>query len=81
MTDIIAAVKVSRKLQDVAHNLDADLQEIAGERQTFSLFVWTEGRANYISNSKNRAEIKRVLLSIIEGWDDGAPDVPAHEVS
>ncbi|MBL4907663.1 MAG: hypothetical protein JKX94_09450 [Sneathiella sp.] len=33
------------------------------------MFVWTEGRANYISNSRDRAFIKAALLSVIDGWD------------
>lgn len=74
------AVKVSMALQTIAGDLDATLAMVAGKPVSFSLFVWTEGRANYISTSNNRAEIKAAIQSIIDGWDAGMPDVPAHEV-
>lgn len=75
-----AAVRVSEALQGVAHGLDERLTEIAGERVTFSLFVWTEGRANYISNAADRDQVAGVLRKMLEGWDAGMPDIPAHEV-
>lgn len=75
-----AAVVVSKDLQQIARDLDKAISKSAGQNVSFSLFVWTEGRANYISNSTDRAEIKRALMSIIEGWDAGMPDIPAHKV-
>lgn len=74
------AVKVSRDLQHIAQEIDRLVKRSAGRRVSFSLFVWTDARANYISNSTDRAEIKRALLSVIDGWEVGMPDVPAHEV-
>lgn len=79
LSNSLAAVKVSMALQDVARQLDERLTAIAGAPVSFSLFVWTDGRANYVANSTDRAEIKRVVLSVITGWDAGMPDVPAHE--
>ncbi len=75
-----AAIKVSRRLQDLAKELSQHLNGVAGEPVSFSLFVWTEGRCNYVSNSTDRAEIKKALKSVIDGWDQGMPDIPAHEV-
>lgn len=72
--------KVSEGLQQVAKSLDGQLEALAGERVGFSLFVFTEGRAQYISSSSDRAAIKRVILSVLDGWDKGMPDVPAHKV-
>lgn len=74
------AVRVSMALKSIAADLDAKIEAVAGKRVGFSLFVWTEGRCNYIASSTDRAEIKAAILSVIEGWDVGMPDVPAHEV-
>lgn len=77
----IEAVKVSMALQDVAQTIDLQLEAIAGKRIGFSLFVWTDGRCNYISQAgMGRREIKAAIQSVIDGWDQGMPDVAAHEV-
>lgn len=73
-------IAVSKDLQKIAKRLDKDITKSAGERVGFSLFVWTDGRCNYVSNSTNRAEIKRALLSVVDGWDAGMPDIPNHEI-
>lgn len=72
------AVKVSEHLQAVARELDQRLERIAGKRVAFSLFVWTDGRSNYISTA-DRSEIIAVMEQMIAGWKQGMPDVPAHE--
>lgn len=76
-----ASRKVSLALQEIAHELDGRLEAAAGERVAFSLFVWTDGRANYVASSSDRAEIKRALLSVIDGWDAGMPDVATHDIA
>ncbi len=76
-----ADIRVSLNLQQVARALEEVLDEVAGQRVSFSLFVWTNGRANYIANSTDRAEIRCALLTVIDGWETGMPDVPAHKVS
>ncbi len=73
--------KISKKLPAVADHLDSKLRKIAGQPVAFSLIVWTEGRFQYVSNSKDRDEIKGALQALIDGWNDGMPDVPAHEVN
>lgn len=74
-----AALKVSRELQQIAQRLDGDLERVAGTRVGFTLFVWTDGRSNYISTA-DRAEMIAVLEQHIAGWKQGAADMPAHEV-
>lgn len=75
-----AVNRVSRRGQKIATRVERLVNDAAGERVAFSLFVWTEGRCTYLSNSPDRAEIKTVLKAIIDGWDDGMPDIPAHEI-
>ena len=62
----------------LARALPKDIERAAGERVGFTLLVFTEGRASYISTVQRDfsvQEIKR-LLGI---WEQGMPDVPAHE--
>ena len=74
-----ASVKVSEELQELAKKLDRKLEEIAGQRVGFSLFVWTDGMANYVSNSTDRREIRAALGTVMAHWANGMPDIPAHE--
>lgn len=73
-----ASHRVSVHLQGLADNLNMALEDIAGEPVGFSLFVWTGGRANYVSNAP-RVEILPVLEAMIQQWKAGMPDIPAHE--
>lgn len=75
------STKVSKNLQSIGRGLDKKLTRAAGERVSFSLFIWTEGRANYISNTSDRKEIAQVLEQMIAQWRAGMPDIPAHEIS
>lgn len=75
-----AAVKVSRELQTIADELQTRLNGVAEMPVMFSLFVWTQGRANYIANA-DRQQIIAVLEELIEKWKSGFPDIPAHEVN
>ena len=52
----------------------------AGERVAFTLLVFTEGRASYISTA-SRPESVREIQHLLELWGHGQPDVPAHEVT
>lgn len=74
------AVLISRQLQDIAQELEVRLTGIVGHPVAFSLFVWTDGRSNYISSAA-RAEVVQVLEQHLAGWKAGMPDVPAHEIS
>ena len=73
------AAEVSKHLQTIAQEIDKRLTDLVGHRVNFSLFVWTEGRSNYISTAK-REDVAAVLVEHLNGWAAGMPDVPAHKV-
>ena len=75
-----AAVRVSKALQGIADWLDDKFTRMTGARVGFSLFVWTEGRANYISNAP-RSQVQPALQVILNGWSQGQPDTPAHKIN
>ena len=75
-----ATRNISLTLQDVASGINDVLTDIAGEKVGFSLFVWTEERAQYISNSE-REQCAAAIREILDGWDNGMPDIPAHEIA
>lgn len=70
---------VSAAMQKVARKIDEELFRLVGHPVAFSLFVWTDGRANYIS-SADRSEVEPVIRAIVDGWSAGVPDIPAHEL-
>lgn len=72
--------KVSHGLLEIARKLDDQIETVAAERVAFSLFVWTDGRCNYVSTA-DRTEIIAVLEGMIEKWKAGHPDIPAHELN
>ena len=75
--------KVSQNLQAIAAEIEDRLQEVAGQRMLFSLVVFntTPGtRMNYISNG-DRDDVATALRNLLESWDQGMPDVPAHKVT
>lgn len=72
---------VSESLPGLAKIIDAYLSDVAGERVTYSLIVFTNPRFSYISNSGDRAEIAGALQALIDGWKKGMPDIPAHKVN
>lgn len=75
-----STLALSRSLQDIARDLDKAIENAAGERVAFTLMVFTEGRASYISTAPRDfsvAEIKNLLTL----WGHDMPDVPAHEIT
>ena len=68
-------------LHRIATALDREITTISGERQPFALLIWTDGRANYVSNTNDRTAMKASIAALIRGWDDvppaAAPDAPA----
>jgi hypothetical protein len=74
------AIKVSTVLQAVMEELDACFEKHVGRRVAITLFVWTDGRAQYIS-SADRAEVRKNITDLFEMWDKGMPDIPSHEIS
>lgn len=74
------ATEVSKHLQIIAAAIDDKLTQLVGHKVAFSLFVWTDGRSNYISTA-DRKEVGAVLVEHLKLWADGMPDVPAHKIS
>ena len=75
-----ADVRVSQRLQELAQELDRQLEDIAGEPVGFTLIVYTHPRASYISNVARPVAV-REIRALLAAWAAGMPDVPAHEVS
>ncbi len=71
---------LSRELQGIAQALDRTIESVAGERIGFTLMVFTEGRAQYIS-TVSREDSVREIKRLLSLWEHGMPDVPAHEVN
>lgn len=77
-----AEKQLSAELQDLAKNLEAMLEKRAGKPMLFSLVVFNDepgSRMQYISNT-DRECVSDALESLLAGWRDGMPDIPAHEV-
>lgn len=74
------AIKLSQQLQEIAQDLDNAIERAAGDRIAFTLLVFTGGRASYISTAA-RADSIREIKFLLELWEQGMPDVPAHDVS
>ena len=73
---------VSESLRAIADELSAKLEEVTGQRMSFSLVVFNSeagSRMNYISNCQ-REDAHQALKSLIHGWEQGMPDIPAHEI-
>ena len=63
-------------LHRIATALDREITTISGERHPFALLIWTNGRANYVSNTNDRAAMKASIGALIRGWVDDPPVVP-----
>lgn len=74
-----ATRNVSESMQALAAGIDKAIEVIAGERIAFTLLVYTEGRASYVS-SCSREDAAREMRRLLELWDAGMPDVPNHEI-
>ena len=73
-------VLVSKQLQNIFKKLESDVEAVAGQKMTISLCVFNSvpgSRINYISNG-NRQDIAGALMSMVKGWGEGMPDIPAH---
>jgi len=74
---------VSENLKDIADDLTLKLKDLTGEDMQFSLCVFNPvagSRINYISNCR-RDDVANCWRSMLRGWDDGMPDIPAHELT
>ena len=74
-----STLALSRSLQGIAQDLDLAIEAAAGERVGYTLIVFTEGRASYISTVK-RDESVREIKNLLHCWSEGLPDIPAHEI-
>lgn len=73
-----STIAISLGLQDIARGLDHVIAGVAGERVAWSLIVYTEGRASYVSTAP-RDDAVREIKRLVECWEQGMPDVPAHD--
>lgn len=74
--------KVSKRLKELGQRLDIEIEKMAGQRMTFALLIFNPipgQRMNYISNGP-REEMQQAIKSLIQGWEQGMPDIPAHEI-
>lgn len=72
--------RVSEELRTIARGLDERIEGVAGERVAFTLVVFTEGRASYISTCGREAS-QEGLRMILAQWDAGVPAVEAHRIN
>ena len=73
---------VSKNLQHLARLISGQLKNMTGERLGFSLVVFNNEpgeRVNYVSNC-DRADVAAALRELLEHWEKGMPDIPAHKV-
>lgn len=71
-------IRVSEEMQKLARQLSAMIDEVAGEPLGFTLFIYTNPRASYISNVERTVAIQEIR-HLLDLWDQGMPDVPAHK--
>lgn len=75
--------KVSESLQEIANEIMARLEQVAGQKMQFSLVVFNAeagSRLNYVSNC-DRKDVAAAWLALVEGWHLGMPDIPAHKIN
>jgi hypothetical protein len=76
-------IKISKNLQAVAKRLTDELDGIAGEHVAFSLIVFNTqpgSRMNYVANCE-RTEVMGAMKSLLLKWENGMPDMNAHEIN
>jgi predicted transcriptional regulator len=78
--EAMSAIQLSKDLKDIAKRLDAMIEQSAGQRVAFTLMVYTDGRASYLSTASREDGI-REMKKLIELWEAGMPDIPAHKIS
>ena len=73
-------IALSKDLRGIASALDEMIESSAGERVAFTLLVFTEDRASYISTA-TREDSVREMQRMLDLWAQGMPDIPAHDVA
>ena len=71
---------ISKALKPLASGIDESITDLVGHHVGFCLVVFTDGRAQYVSNC-DRKEVADALRELPTGWEQGMPDIKAHEVS
>jgi len=74
---------LSMELQNLAKKLGVMLEKRAGKPMLFSLVIFNEeagSRMQYVSNTDRECVIN-ALKSLLIGWGEGMPDIPAHKVN
>lgn len=75
--------KVSEQMQALSSELDKKLEEVGGQRMSFSLIVFNSepgSRVNYASNC-DRDEVATAMVQLLANWQQGMPDIKTHEIS
>ncbi len=74
-----STINLSKNLNKIAKKLDKNINHHAGKRLGFTLIIYTEGRASYISNCDRNQSIEQ-MKHLLTLWGEGMPDIKAHEV-
>lgn len=72
--------KLSLALPEIADIIEQAIFKASGERIGFSLMVFTPDRASYISNCE-RSDVIPALAGLLDHWQAGQLDVPAHKIN
>ncbi|MGY5853600.1 MAG: hypothetical protein RTU92_08560 [Candidatus Thorarchaeota archaeon] len=75
-------LKISKEMQSIAKYVSRKLDKVAGKHMAFSLLVFNveeHSRMNYCSNC-DREEVYSALKALLESWEQGMPDIKAHNV-
>lgn len=72
-----ASALLSVRLQDIAQSLSDVLGDVAGEAVPFVLVLQADKIAQYVSNC-DRQDGRELIESLLERWDAGRADIPAH---
>jgi len=75
-----STLKLSKNLPVIAQIVKEMITELTGEDIGFALVVFTEDRANYISDCK-REEVQKQFKHLLQLWENGMQDIPAHEIN
>jgi len=70
-------------MQAIADEMEKRLEGLTGRKMMFSLCVFNSeagSRINYVSNCK-RSDVASCWQSMLRGWAEGMPDIPAHKLS
>ena len=74
-----ATIRLSKNLQTIAKNLDTDIEAAAGEKIAFTLIIYTEGRASYVSTADRKSSLE-AMEKMMDYWKQGMPDIKAHDI-